>query len=129
MKQVKQQYKGRSNVWPRIAEIILGIWLLISQFILSYGTYTLTWIDFLMPFLIFLFAALSYIQKLNKIHLLHILPAAWLFTIAYSYPIPWLPLGLQNYILLAITLLTFAILPSHASDHPRAWQAFLKEKK
>ena len=129
MQQVKQQYKGKSNVWPRIAEIILGIWLLISRFLLPYVTYTFNGIDWVVPFLIFLFAGLSFIAKLNKIHLLHVIPASWLFYIAYSYPTPWLPLGLQSDILVAITLVTFAILPSHASDHPRAWQAFLREKK
>jgi hypothetical protein len=116
-------------VWARIVEWILAIWLIISRFILSYGDLSLSFSDFAIPFLIILFAALSYIGKLNKMHLLHVIPAAWLLAISFAYPTPWLPFGLQNHILVALLLLTFAIIPSRASEPPRPWQHFFRDKQ
>lgn len=115
-------------MWARIIEIILAVWLLLSRFLLSYGDLPLSFRDFAIPFLVLLFAFLSYIEKLNKMHLLHIIPAAWLLQISFSYPTPWLPFGLQNHILAALLLLTFAIIPSKASEPPRAWKQFFRNK-
>lgn len=112
-------------MWARISEIILGIWLLASYFIFS----TNAWIDIACGSLVLLFAGLSYVDQLNKMHLLQVVPAGILFYVSYIYPTPWLPFFLQNYILVALCLLMFAIIPSHASDHPRPWQRYLREKK
>lgn len=115
-------------MWARISEICLAIWLFISRWIFSYGTLSLGIEDFLIPAMILLFAALSYIEKLNKMHLLQVIPALWLLWISYTYPTPWLPFGLQNHILTALFVLMLAIIPSHASDHPRPWKKFLKSR-
>jgi hypothetical protein len=56
-------------------------------------------------------------------------PAAWLLYISFTYPTPWLPFGLQNHILSALLLLTFAIIPSRSSDHPRPWRKFLEKNQ
>lgn len=109
-------------MWARICELILGVWLILSYFIFSISSITAA-------FFILLFAALSFIDKLGKTHLLQALPAAYLLYAAYSYPTPLLPFGLQNYILIAFSLLMFAIIPSHASDHPRPWKRFLRRSK
>lgn len=55
-------------------------------------------------------------------HLCHIIPAGILFYMGYSYPTHWLPMGLQNYIVTALLLLIFTIVPSHASDPPKSWR-------
>jgi hypothetical protein len=112
-------------VWARISEVILGFWLICSYFLFP----TATFYDLGAALLIFLFAGLSWIDRLNKMHLLQIIPASLLFYIAYSYPSSDLPLGLQNSILIALSLLMFAIIPSHASDHPRPWQRFLDKQR
>jgi len=112
-------------MWARICEMILGLWLIVSYFIFPTGSLH----DLCAAILILLFAALSYIPSLNKIHLLQVLPAAYLLSLGYSYPTPILPFGLQNYILIALTLLMFALIPSNASDHPRPWKKFLKERQ
>lgn len=108
-------------MWARISEIILGIWLIISHFIFSIPDGK----DFLAAFCILLFASLSYVDKLNKMHLLQILPAGWLLYMSYTYPTPWLPFGIQNHILIALSLFMFAVIPSNASEHPRPWKRFL----
>ena len=116
-------------MWARIIEFIFAIWLIISRFLFSYGDLSLNWSDFAIPFLVILFAALSFIDRLNKMHLLQVIPAAWLLYISFTYPTPWLPFGLQNHILVALLLLTFAIIPSNAYDHPRPWKKFFREDR
>jgi hypothetical protein len=111
-------------VWARISEIILGIWLIASYFLFATDKIG----DFITAFFVILFASLSYIEKINKIHLFQVLPAAWLLYLGYAYPTPWLPFYMQNYLLVALCILMFAIVPSHASDHPRAWKRFLKSR-
>ena len=115
-------------MWARIIEFILAAWLLASRFLLPYGNLPLNASDFAIPFLIILFAALSFFESWNKMHLLQVIPAGWLLYISYSYPTPWLPFGLQNHISVALFLLLFAIIPSHASDHPRPWKRFYGDR-
>jgi hypothetical protein len=112
-------------MWARNSELILGVWLFISHFIFS----NTLWDDLAIALLILLFAALSFHDKLNKMHLLQVIPAGWLLYIGYTYPTYILPFGIQNYILVALTLLMFAIIPSNASDHPRPWKRFLKRER
>lgn len=109
-------------MWARISELILGVWLLLSHCIFSTGI----WDDIAIAMIILLLASLSYIDKLNKMHLLQALPAGWLLYLGYSYPTSVLPFGFQNFILTALTLLMFALVPSHASDHPRPWKNYSK---
>ncbi len=105
-------------MWARIGEIILGIWLILSFFIFDDRHPS----SFIAAGLIFLFALLSYSKHLSKMHLCHIIPIGLLFYVSYSYPTPWLPMGLQNYIVTALLLLIFTIVPSHASDSPESWR-------
>ena len=107
--------------------MLFAVWLLISRFIFSYGELSLNISDFLIPALILIFACLSFIDKLNKMHVLQVFPAFWLLAISFTYPTPWLPFGLQNHILSALFLFMFAIIPSRAFDPPRPWKRFLKE--
>ncbi|MBU6383757.1 MAG: hypothetical protein KGQ49_07330 [Verrucomicrobia bacterium] len=109
-------------MWARICEILLGIWLVASHFLFSLHH----WLGILCAILIWAFALLSYIGPLNKMHLLQIIPAALLLYIGYTFPTMPLPLSIQNYILVALFLSMFAIIPSHASDHPRPWKRYLK---
>jgi hypothetical protein len=111
-------------MWARFCEIILGIWLFSSHFLFS----TKMWEDLALPLLITLFSLLSFFDRLNKTHLLQIIPAGWLLILSYTYPTPWLPFHYQNYIITALSILVFAIIPSHSSEPPRAWRKFLNEK-
>lgn len=108
-------------MWARISEVILGLWLFLSHFIFN----TQESSDFINGALILVFALLSYKETLNKMHLFQIIPAASLIYLGYTYPSEPLPFAYQNYILTALTLLMFAVIPSNASDHPRPWKKFL----
>ncbi len=109
-------------MWARVSEIVLGAWLLLSHFMFVKHH----WLDLPSAFLILLFAGFSFFEKLNKMHLLQVLPAALLLYASFSYPTPVLPLFMQNYILVALTLFIFCIIPSNASDHPRPWKRFIE---
>lgn len=110
-------------MWARICEIILAVWLVISYFAFEYHSVE----GVICAVLILIFALLSYIDKLNKMHLCQIIPTGWLIYLGFVYPTPWIPMGLQNYIVVAVLLLMFTIIPSNASDHPRPWKRFLKK--
>lgn len=107
-------------MWPRICEIILGIWLIMCHFLFPFAD----WIGIGSAILIFLFAGLSFIESINKIHLLQIIPAGMLFYASYSFPTSNLPIVLQNNILVGLSLLVFAIIPTKACEPPRPWKKF-----
>lgn len=111
-------------MWARISEIVLGVWLIGSHFIFAMSD----WRGAFAGLLTIIFAALSYVESLNKVHLLQVLPAGLLLYVGYTYPTPFLPFSLQNYILTALSILMFAVIPSHASDHPRPWKDFLRKR-
>lgn len=110
-------------MWARICEIFLGVWLIASHalFHVSIG------INFALAILIVIFAALSYIPSINKLHLLQVFPAAILLIRSYAFPSTDLPLFMQNDILVGLCLLLFAVIPSHASDHPRSWKRYFQK--
>lgn len=108
-------------MWARISEIVLGLWLIFSYFLFSYAS----WAGPVSGCAMIFFALLSYKDTLNKMHLFQTLPAGLLLYQAYFYPTHLLPMGLQNYIVTALLLLMFTIVPSHASDHPNPWKEFL----
>lgn len=110
-------------MWARISEIVLGAWLLFSHFIFEDSHY----LDIPCALLVCFFAGISYVEKLNKMHLLQIIPITLLLYAGFSYPTPLLPIFMQNYILIALTLSIFCIIPSNASDHPKPWKKFLQK--
>ena len=110
-------------MWARISEIILAVWLFISYFVFEYQSAT----AIICAGLILIFASLSYIDKLNKMHLFQAVPGSWLIYEGFAYPTPWLPMGLQNYVVVAVLLLMYTIIPSNASENPRPWKRFLKK--
>lgn len=111
-------------MWARYFEMGLAFWVCVSYWI--FGTKNEG--DFLIAAGIIIFAALSFIGKLNKMHLLQVIPAAWLFYEGFIYPEVPLPMELQNKVIIALSLLLFAVIPSRASEHPRPWQRFLENK-
>lgn len=109
-------------MWARIIELLIALWMLISYFLFDYQ-----WDHLPVAAAIGIFSLLSYIESLNKMHLFNVLPAFYLLYISYTYPTVPLPFSYQSYILCAFFLLLFAIIPSRASEPPRAWRNYLRE--
>lgn len=118
-------------MWPRISEIILAFWLLLSRFIFHYpdGHSLLGLSDIICAFAILFFSVLSFHSKWNKMHLCNLFVALWLILLAFLHPTPFLPPYLQSHLVVAIILLNFVTLPSPSNLPPRAWQTYLQEEE
>ena len=114
-------------MWPRVAELLLAAWLAASPWMIAppAGAGASIRINALAcAALIALFALLSFRAALEKAHLFSIAVALWLIGIAFLQPDPPPPAAYQNFVVTGLTLLLFAILPSRASEPPRAWREF-----
>ena len=127
---MKRAWKWRardgSDMWPRVIEVMLACWLMVSPFVFRYpADARFLWLnDYACALLIILFSMLSNIPRIEKIHLLNLLVAGWLILIAYLQPsLPPAP-PYQNYFAIALGLIIFGILPAHASEPPRKWKEF-----
>ena len=113
-------------MWPRVVEVMLALWLMISPFVFRYAPESkfLWFNDYSCATLIICFSMLSNLERIEKIYLLNLLVAAWLIAVAYAHPEAPPPPPYQNYMLLGLSLLIFGILPSHSSEPPRKWKEF-----
>lgn len=117
-------------MWPRVVEIMLACWLAISPFIFRYsGEMRFYWAnDLVCATLIACFALLSLSRRFDKLHLATLIVCAWLYGVAwFAEPSPPSP-HLQNYAVLALLLLIFAIIPSRAGMPPKGWLDYYAEK-
>jgi hypothetical protein len=114
-------------MWPRIAELLISAWLAASPWIVPSpaGADPIVRTNALVcAALIALFALLSFRAPWEKAHLLSLPVAVWLVAIAFLQPNPPPPAPFQNFVVTGLTLLLFAILPTRASEPPRAWREF-----
>jgi hypothetical protein len=111
-------------MWARVVEFMLGCWLGISPFVFRHPSdnATLWATDWIAACLVVLFALLSYWPPLSKIHLATAVVSFVLIAIgrfsSWEHP----PAGAQNEIVVGLLLLMFALVPSHATVPPAAWQ-------
>lgn len=109
-------------MWARVVEFMLGCWLAVSPFVFQHGDESLLWAtDFIAASTIVTLALLSYWAPLRHAHLGSALVGLAMIAFgrfaAGAEPGP----ALQNYILVGLLLLMFAIVPNHASRPPRTW--------
>lgn len=116
-------------MWARIVELILSLWLIASPFIFHHKIPFLWGSDWICGVLMGLFALLSFVERLSKMHLLNLAAAFWLIGVGYAIQSDPTAPGLENNILVGILLLMLAIIPSHCTRSPREWEEFLKNKK
>jgi hypothetical protein len=116
-------------MWARVVEFMLGCWLAISPFVFRHDQdeRLLLAMDWGSAALIILFALLSYWAPLRRMHLATLLVAVAMVAVGRLYFAPDLPPGAQNHIVVGLLLLMFALVPSHSSDPPPAWQAKLEQ--
>ena len=114
-------------MWPRIAEIALGSWLIASLLVLEPGSIPTAWKlnNLACGVAVIALAALSFWQPFSRAHLAEIAVVLWLIGAAFAWPESPSP-SVQNAILVGLTLLNFAIIPSPASLPPRSWREFYK---
>jgi peptidoglycan/LPS O-acetylase OafA/YrhL len=119
-------------MWPRIVEVMLGCWLVVSPFIFRHpAEATFLWAnDFAAGAVVIAIALTACWPSAEKLRLLNLLTALYLALVAYlvgGTPPP--PAPYQNYMTLALLLLILAVIPTRATLPPRAWQEFYEKQQ
>ena len=110
-------------MWPRVAEIVIGLWLIASPWMLDDGASSARINVLICGSAVVLLSGLSFWPAMRRAHLGEIPIGVWLLGFAYfgsTHPAP--PL-VQSEILAALFVLNFAIIPSQTNLPPRSWQA------
>ena len=117
-------------MWARIIEIMLGLWLALSPFVLPIppGESFFKINNSICAILVILFACLSFRKKISKTHLLTIAVSLWLWGLGYSTFPEKTSVQLENSVIVGLLLLMLAIVPSHAEQLSPSWQKFIKKK-
>lgn len=114
-------------MWARHFEIFLAIWLAISWLIFRYPQNSLLmYHDFIIAIAISTISLLNY--KYRYIHLYNLIIAMWLIVLVYYNNTPISVAPYQNYMVIGLLLIMFAVIPAHASTPPKEWFEFLEKK-
>ena len=116
-------------MWPRVVELLIAAWLASSPWIFAAPAgfeFFLRANALVCATLIALFALLSFRAALEKTHLLSIAVALWIIGVAFAAPNPPPPAPYQNLVVVGLLLLMIAVLPSRASEPPKAWRDFYR---
>jgi peptidoglycan/LPS O-acetylase OafA/YrhL len=116
-------------MWPRVVELLIAAWLASSPWIFAApaaSEFFLRANALVCAALIALFALLSFRAAWEKAHLLTIAVAFWIIGVAFAAPNPPPPALYQNFVVVVLLLLLIAVLPSRASEPPRAWREFYR---
>ncbi len=118
-------------MWARVLEFALACWLALSPFIFRYDERAHDFLlhDLSCTLLVMAFAFLSFWKPLRRMHLLIIPVALWLTGLAFLHEEAPPPVPYQNYVVIGVLLLVFAIIPGDASDPPEAWTDFMKKRR
>lgn len=118
-------------MWPRVVEAMLGIWLVLSPFVLRHPDgATGAWAtDLVCGTLVLALALVSFWRPTRHAHFGHLLVVAWLLGYGYlGTPTP-APPSVQNQLVIGMLLAMLAILPDEASQPPRAWRDFHAQRR
>lgn len=98
-----------SASWPRVVNVILGVWLFISAFVWPHSNeqMTNTWILGLLQVIF----ALVAIFALAQARFLNTILAVWLFISAFALP-ETVPGTMWNNVIVAILTFAFSLIPS-----------------
>lgn len=111
-------------MWPRVVELMLGVWLVISPFVFR-GTPELDRYvanDIACGTLVIVASLFCFWHPARRAHLVTLAISVWLAGYGYfSAPRPGPPAA-QNEIIVGLLLLLFAILPSEATRPPESWR-------
>jgi hypothetical protein len=116
-------------MWARVVEFMLACWLAISPFVFRHeASDRFLWgNDLRCAALVAFFALTSFHGRLRRIHLCHFLVVAWLLGISFAQTVAPPPPAYQNYVVVGLLLMMFAIIPSRANVPPAAWADYDRE--
>lgn len=107
----------------RHAEFGLGLWMLVAPFVFGHARDPgLLAHDLVLAALLLIVPLLCYHRALERLHLLLLLVAAWMIGFGWWHvrgdPLP----AYENHVLVGMCVLMTAIIPSRATEPPRAWR-------
>ncbi|MBA3956994.1 MAG: hypothetical protein H0X51_01170 [Parachlamydiaceae bacterium] len=114
-------------MWARHFEVFLSIWLSLSWLIFRYPKDSYLMLhDFSIALIITTISLLNY--KYRYIHLLNLFTALWLIILVVVRHTPITDAPYQNYMVIGLILLIFAVIPPRASHPPEEWENFIESK-
>ncbi len=115
-------------MWPRVVELMLGVWLTISPFVFRHpsGDFVLWMNDLGCGTLVIAFSCLSYWEPTKHARFATLAVSLWLMVGAYFAAVHPAAPALQNEFLTGMLLAMFAIIPNEASRPPRSWREFVR---
>jgi hypothetical protein len=110
-----------------VCEIVVGLWLAASPWVLGHASEPLSQArlvvhDLVVAGVVIGLSALSFRPRTRRAHLGLLVVAAWLLLRGYFLAETPPSAATQNHLVVALTLLMFAILPNEASQPPRGWR-------
>lgn len=116
------------QIWPRVLEIVVGCWLIMSPFIFGhYPAHAQFWVnDMICGALVIVISTMSISRRFFRLYLVNLVIALWIILYAYFQipPPQHAPAWLQNDLIAGLILGMIAIVPSDTSRPPREWQEF-----
>ena len=115
-------------MWPRVVELMLGIWLTLTPFIYRLENPSPFQLEVVVGVLVIVLSCLSFWRPTAWAHVVTFIVALGLGLFAWTwFERPGPPLA-QNDILVALLLASFAILPNEVFLPPRAWRDFVSRR-
>lgn len=111
-------------MWARVMEFAFGCWMLCSPFIFRgehRGELFSLW-DFACGALIISFALLSYYERTRYAHVGTLVLSLAMILVPRVMLAPEVPPAGENFMMIGLLLLMFAMVPNQASRPSRAWQ-------
>lgn len=112
-------------MWARVAECMLGCWLVLSPFIFEHGAGWALASNFLISgTAVIAFSLASFAHRFRWAHWVTGLVAIWLIASGYlGFSRPGPPAA-QNEIVIGLLLLLLFLVPNEASEPPLSWRRF-----
>ncbi|WP_144973326.1 SPW repeat domain-containing protein [Bremerella volcania] len=111
-------------MWPRVVEFMLGCWLLCSPFIFREENHSGidSYVDFGLGSLVISFSALAFWRPARYSHLATLFVSLLMILVPRFALSPEISPAGQNFMVIGLLLLMFAMIPNKAFSTPSAWQ-------
>lgn len=115
-------------MWPRIVEIALGLWLMVSPAVVGQGAGG-RWVPWIVGAVIVALAGSTFVSRRFRLLNVAQLPvAAFLIVWGWSQtPRPG-PASAQSLLLTGLVLALMAVVPTEATRLPEGWRRYARER-